>query len=96
MLATLSVLVKPGTSRCRVTTDGSSLTVWLTARPVEGKANQQLVTMLKEYLGIPAQRIQIIRGKSGKRKLVGIRDMTQEELGAILRSKMEIIATNGS
>ena len=79
-----------------MTSDGNCLTVCLTAHPVEGKANEQLLRLLKEYLAVPTQQMEIIAGKSSRRKLVRVNGITQEKLDEILRKKMEIIAANGS
>lgn len=52
--------------------------------------------LLKEYLAVPTQQMEIIAGKSSRRKLVRVNGITQEKLDEILRKKMEIIAANGS
>lgn len=44
----------------------------LTATPVEGKANKQLIKVLAEYLGVPQSQIEIKSGKTSKTKVLVI------------------------
>lgn len=49
---------------------GDRLKVKLTAPPVEGAANEQLVEVLAEAFGLKKSAIKIIRGQSSKNKSV--------------------------
>ena len=49
-----------------------SLKVKLTAAPVDGKANEALVELLSEEYGVAKSRIRIVKGESGRRKVVEI------------------------
>jgi hypothetical protein len=49
------------------------LKVKLTAPPVEGEANEQLVEVISEATGVRKSNIIIVRGHSSKRKVVEIR-----------------------
>ncbi len=49
------------------------LKVKLTAPPVEGEANEQLIEVLAEAAGVRKSNIRILRGQSSKRKTVEIR-----------------------
>jgi uncharacterized protein (TIGR00251 family) len=51
----------------------NALKVKLTAPPVEGAANEQLIEVLSEAFGIKKSDITIIRGQSSKRKVVEIK-----------------------
>ncbi len=44
--------------------------VKLTASPIDGEANEQLIKILSEYFDIPKSRITIVKGKTSKRKIV--------------------------
>ncbi|UCD55503.1 MAG: DUF167 domain-containing protein [Candidatus Omnitrophota bacterium] len=44
--------------------------VYLTAPPIEGKANKALVKVLAEYFNLKKSQIIILRGKKSKDKLV--------------------------
>ncbi len=49
------------------------LKVKVTAPPVEGEANEQLIEVLAEVVGVRKSSISIVRGQSSKRKTVEIR-----------------------
>ena len=71
---TIEVKVEPRSSRKQITgiMDNSVLKVKLTAPPVDGSANEQLIELISESTGIKKSQIRIIRGHTSKRKLVGI------------------------
>ena len=71
---TIEVKVEPRSSRKQITgiMDNTILKVKLTAPPVEGSANEQLIELLSESTGVKKSQIRILRGHSSKRKLVGI------------------------
>lgn len=70
---TLSVKVKPGASRNSIekAPDGTLL-VRLQARPVEGAANQALVKLLSNALGIRQRDITILSGHRARTKRIWI------------------------
>ncbi len=49
------------------------LKVKLTAPPVEGEANEQLIEVIADLAGVRKSDIRILRGLSSKRKVVEIR-----------------------
>jgi hypothetical protein len=71
---TIEVKVEPRSSKRQITgiMDGSILKVKLTAPPVEGSANEQLIELIAEATGVKKSWIRIIRGLSSKRKVVEI------------------------
>ena len=71
---TIEVKVEPRSSRKQITgiIDNTILKVKLTAPPVDGSANEQLIELISESTGVKKSQIKIIRGLSSKRKLVGI------------------------
>jgi hypothetical protein len=46
--------------------------VYLTAPPVEGKANKALIELLAEHYGVSKNRVLIIKGQKSKYKTVKI------------------------
>jgi uncharacterized protein (TIGR00251 family) len=52
----------------------------LTAPPVDGAANEALVTLLADRLHIPKRAIQIVRGATSRLKTVEIDGLTADEL----------------
>ena len=71
---TIEVKVEPRSSRKQITgiIDNTILKVKLTAPPVDGSANEQLIELIAESTGVKKSQIRIIRGLSSKKKLVGI------------------------
>jgi hypothetical protein len=71
---TIEVKVEPRSSKRQITgiMDGSILKVKLTAPPVDGSANEQLIELIAEVTGVKKSWIRIVRGLSSKRKLVEI------------------------
>lgn len=45
---------------------------WVTAPPVDGKANDMLIQVLSEYFGVSKSSLAIIGGKSAKKKIIEI------------------------
>ena len=58
----------------------NALKVRVTAPPVEGKANKQLIKILSERLGVPAGRIHLRSGRTGRRKTVEIVGVSRDEI----------------
>jgi len=46
--------------------------VRLSATPVDGKANEQLIELLPEYFGVAKSLVRIVRGKTSRLKTVEI------------------------
>jgi len=84
---TLRVRVSPRASR-----DGlggerqGSLVVRLTAPPVEGRANAALARLLGRKLGVPPSRVSLVRGATGRDKLVRIKGLGRAEVLEKLRA----------
>ncbi len=73
----LAVRVTPRASKnqiVEVMTDGT-VRVRITAAPVEGEANAQLLAFLAEVLNVPKSRLEIVAGHTGRDKLISILDM---------------------
>lgn len=56
------------------------LKIRIAAPPVDGEANRELILFLKKLTKIPASRISIIRGETGKIKDVFLHGVSQEEV----------------
>jgi uncharacterized protein (TIGR00251 family) len=83
----ISVRVIPRSSKNSIEWEPSGmLKVRLTAPPVDGAANEALIALLAECLGLPKRSISIVRGATGRQKVVEIREMTQEAVEQALRS----------
>lgn len=79
----IEVKVEPRSSRRGIAgvMDSGVLKVKLTAPPVEGEANAQLVEVLAEATGARKSDIRILKGHSSKRKTVEIIGIQEIDLG---------------
>ena len=78
---TIVVQVQPKSGRNRVTGfEDGVLHVKIAAPPVKGKANQELVRFLSDILGTAKSNITIEKGLTSRRKVVGIKGVTKEQV----------------
>ena len=67
---------------------GDAVRVRLSAPPVDGAANDELVRFLAERLGVPRRAITIRSGASSRRKTVAITGLTREAITARLAAAL--------
>lgn len=60
------------------------LWVRLVAPPVKGKANQELIKLLSDVLGVSKSNLTIEKGITSRRKTVAIRGLGQEQVVRLL------------
>ena len=69
----MSVRVIPRAKQNKIDTDGDGrLRVHLTAAPVDGAANDALVRALAKHFDVSRSQIKIIRGETGRDKIIEI------------------------
>jgi uncharacterized protein (TIGR00251 family) len=69
----ISIMVKPNSRKEEVIAAAEGeYTVRVSAPPVEGKANERVIELLAKHFGVPKSRVTILRGASGRRKIVEI------------------------
>ena len=72
-MKTFSIKVKPSSKRRSIQyEDDGSLTVWLKSSPVDGKANQELIQLLAEELGVTKACVRIKSGAMSRIKRIEI------------------------
>jgi len=82
----LALRVQPRASRTRVVgfvpapDGGEALKVQVTAPPVEGEANAEVVKLLAKTLGVAKRDVEIASGETGRRKRIRIHGMTEAEV----------------
>jgi len=69
----LNIRVVPKAKHDKVVVEPDRLKVYLTAPPVEGKANEALIEVLAEHFGIKRRQITIVLGAKSKDKVVEIK-----------------------
>ena len=72
------VVPRSGRSNVAGTRDGALL-VRLTAPPVEGAANAELIAVIADALGIPKRNVTIVAGEHARRKRIKVAGVTEEE-----------------
>lgn len=80
--AAIPIRVTPRASRNEIVEVLSDQTVKirLTAPPVEGKANEELIKFLSKILGCKKSDLEIVAGATGRDKLVTVLDMEMDEV----------------
>lgn len=78
----IRVRVQPRSSRSRVTgVHAGALKVQVNSPPADGAANQELVRLLASWLGVAKSAVTIVRGRSGRDKLVEVASSSPQALG---------------
>ncbi len=90
----LQIHLQPRAARNRIVgRHGDAIKVQVHAPPVEGAANTALVAVLAETLDIPRRAIRIVRGSTGRDKLVEITsrdpEVCRRRLDAALQSRVD-------
>jgi len=84
---TLQLQVQPRASRPRFgPLCGAAIKVAVTAPPVEGAANQAVVAVVAEALGVSAREVALLTGSRGRRKLVRVAGPTRQAVLSALES----------
>jgi uncharacterized protein len=83
----IHVRVIPRSSKNSIEWEGGGLKVHLTAPPVDGAANTALVALLAQYLAVPKRDIQIVRGTTGRSKIVEIAGISAETIEKKIKGK---------
>jgi uncharacterized protein (TIGR00251 family) len=76
------VHAKPRAKRSHIMSvkEDGALQIALAAPPVDGAANEELVRLLSATLGIPRRNIEILRGETSQKKLIGVTGLTADEV----------------
>ncbi len=75
-----SVKVKPGASSPRIERVQGTITICVTEKPVDDKANKAVIELLARRLGIAKSRIAIVGNPRGRQKQVEISNLTAAEM----------------
>lgn len=55
----------------------------ITAPPVEGAANEAVVRLVAETLGIPRRQVRLVSGSTGRRKVLEIEGVSEAQLAGL-------------
>lgn len=80
-MARIAIHLQPGARRSEVVGwEESTLRIRVQAPASEGRANEALVKLLADSLGISKSRISIERGATSRVKVIAIQGLTLEEI----------------
>jgi len=83
----LDVRVSPGSSRsCVMGLHGGGIKVAVRAPPEKGRANEEVVEVLAEFLNIPARQVTVVSGPTSKNKRMRIVGIAGPQLQAMLNA----------
>ena len=86
----LPVRAQPGARKNAVIGEhNGALKVAVTAPPEGGRANDALVEVLREWLGVKRSQVELVGGKSNRNKQFLIRGSTPDELAARVTACLE-------
>jgi len=68
----VKIRVVPRAKQNKVVEEMGRLKVYLTAPPVEGKANELLIEVLAEHFGVKKKQLRLVRGEKGRDKMVEV------------------------
>jgi len=68
----INIRVQPNAKQNQIVEEAGRFKVYLTAPPVEGKANQALIEFLAEHFNVKRNQINILRGEKSREKVIEI------------------------
>ncbi|MGH7545961.1 MAG: DUF167 domain-containing protein [Gemmatimonadota bacterium] len=94
---TFAIHVQPRASRAGIAgLHGDALKVRVTAPPEGGRANDEVVRVLADALGVPRSAVEILAGHTSRRKRVRVRGVTAEQVAARARLRTAAISRSGT
>lgn len=84
VLLTLKVL--PRSSRCEIIgLHGDALKIKVTAPPVDGRANEEIIEYLATALGIKKGKLSIVAGHASTRKTIAISGCNRQDVNGLMK-----------
>jgi uncharacterized protein (TIGR00251 family) len=81
-MSRIAFTVSPGAARSKIVgRHGEGWKVRVAAAPDRGRANEALVELVADALGVGRERVRITAGHTSRRKLVEVDGLDAEELG---------------
>lgn len=82
----IAVYVQPRAKRTEIAGRyGTDLKIRVAAPPVEQAANEALLAFVVSKLGVRQRDVRLVVGATGRRKVLEIDDMTEEQINRLLR-----------
>ena len=85
----IAVRAQPGARKNAVVGEhGDALKVAVTAPPEDGRANEALTELLRDWLGLKRSQVELTAGATSRNKQFLIRGLTPEELGKQISERL--------
>src|SRR4051812_26519711 len=85
----LAVRAQPNARKDAVVGEhAGALKVAVTAPPEDGRANEAVVGVLRDWLGLKRSQVELAAGPTSRNKQVLIRGLTPDQLAALVASKL--------
>ncbi len=85
----LKVHVKTNSKIQKIVKNNDYLTISLNSKPVQNKANKELINLIKKKLGISSNQIQIISGLKTTNKLIKITFLKKTEEEELIKQLID-------
>ncbi|HZT78663.1 MAG TPA: DUF167 domain-containing protein [Gemmataceae bacterium] len=86
----LPVRAQPGARRAGVAGEqAGALKVAVTAPPQDGRANDALVEVLRDWLGVKRSQVALVSGRTSRNKVFLVRGVSPEALSALVAARLE-------
>ncbi len=87
--AAVAVRAQPGARKNAVLGEqAGALKVAVTAPPQDGRANDALVEVLRDWLGVKRSQVALVSGQTNRNKVFLIRGVTAEALTALIAERL--------
>ena len=87
--ATVAVRAQPGARKNAVVGEqAGALKMAVTAPPEDGRANEALVELLKDALGVKRSQIELLSGQTARNKVFLVRGLTADRLTAAITAAL--------
>jgi uncharacterized protein (TIGR00251 family) len=88
----LTVRVQPRASRNEVAgRQGEAIKIRVTAPPVGGAANEAVIGVLADWLGLPRRAVAIVQGETARAKVVEIVTDHPEDLRRLVEASLQAL-----
>lgn len=86
----IQVQIQPGSSKDQIIgLHNGRLKIKISAPPVDGKANQNLIEFIAKALGVSKSKIEIVKGRTSKLKTLKISGIDQQSFSLLLNKYRE-------
>jgi len=80
----VSVQVHPRSGKVALMFVDDVLHIWVSARPIEGAANDAVIALLAKTFGVTRRDVTLVRGATAHHKRIMLHGVTTEQLHAVI------------